>query len=131
LYVEGAPTYTRLNTGLPALDANSDSDVLSTNRLDVPLYLGWKMLGIIRIYGGPVYSFNLGTKFKEVDYDLTLEDKSAYGYHIGTGVELGPIMVDLRYEGAISHKASFDIQTQKITLDNKGAQVLLSVGYKF
>jgi len=85
VYVQGEPTYTKLNTGI-TLDGKPTT--LSTNRFDLPVLGGIKMLGLLRLYAGPVFSWNLGSDVDLNSYKVVVEDKSSVGGQVGVGVEL-------------------------------------------
>jgi len=132
LYVQAEPTYTKLNVELTDPTGGSGTSNLGTNRFDLPVLLGWKMLGILRVYGGPVASWNLGSDVDWDDVDIVTEDNMSIGGQFGVGVELGPIMLDARYEGGVSHalKAT-GTSGGDIDFDNRGSQIILGIAYKF
>jgi hypothetical protein len=131
LYVQAEPTYTKLNTELTSA-ISGEATNLGTNRFDLPVLLGWKMLGMLRIYGGPVLSWNLGSKVDQSDIDLVTEDNYSMGGQFGVGVELGSIMLDARYEAGISHAMKMTgTDTGDVNFDNRGSQIILGVAYKF
>jgi hypothetical protein len=111
----------------------SDGD-LSISKLDVPALVGIELIGPLHIFAGPDFQYIIngkfgGTKLSDIESDFTV------GLHIGLGVNLGPLGVDLRYErGLSSNEASF-INTNIITLpesrvDTRSDQVILSLSFK-
>ena len=128
LYVQGEPTYTRLNAEITDKDGN-DATNLGSNRFDLPVLAGIK-LAIFRIYAGPVMSWNLGSSVDKDDIEIVVNDAMSVGGQVGVGVELGPIMFDLRYEGAIKHELSIK-DVENSNFDNRGSQLILGVAYKF
>ncbi len=128
LYVQGEPTYTRLNAEITDKDGN-DATNLGSNRFDLPVLAGFK-LAIFRIYAGPVMSWNLGSSVDKDDVEVVVNDAMSVGGQIGAGVELGRIMVDLRYEGAIKHEMSIAGQDDS-SFDNRGSQIILGLAFKF
>lgn len=128
LYVQGEPTYTRLNAEITDKDGN-DATNLGTNRFDLPVLAGIK-LAIFRIYAGPVMSWNLGSSVDKDDVEVIVNDAMSVGGQIGAGVELGRIMIDLRYEGAIKHEMSLAGQDDS-SFDNRGSQIILGLAFKF
>ena len=125
LYVQGEPTYTKLNSTI-------DEAKLGTNRFDLPVFAGLKMLGLLRIYAGPVFSWNLGSSLDEQDIELVLENGSSVGGQAGVGVELGPIMLDARYEFGVQHSYVIKAGGQDIgNLDARGNQLILGAAWKF
>ncbi|MCK5781746.1 MAG: outer membrane beta-barrel protein [Flavobacteriales bacterium] len=126
LYAQVEPTYTKLNTGLKS---GSESTTLSTNRFDLPVLAGIKMLGLVRLYAGPVFSWNLGSDIDLEDYKVVIDDKSSVGGQVGVGVELWKILLDVRYEFGVGHDMSIKGLAEDFT--NQGSQVILGVAYKF
>ena len=128
LYVQGEPTYTRLNAEIT--DKNGDDATnLGSNRFDLPVLAGFK-LAIFRIYAGPVMSWNLGSSVDKDDIEVVVNDAMSVGGQVGVGVELGKIMIDLRYEGAIKHEMSIAGQDDS-SFDNRGSQIILGLALKF
>ncbi len=100
--------------------------------LDVPVLLGTKIGPSkfnIRFMAGPVISFLVN---KETDFDAAYDDVTDYnsykdqtwGIQAGTGVDLGGISVDLRYEAGLSNVSQSPKYEQKQNLWH------LSLGFK-
>lgn len=111
----------------------SDGD-LNISKLDLPVLVGIELIGPLHIFAGPDFQYIIngkfgGTTLSDIESDFTV------GLHIGLGVNLGPLGVDLRYErGLSSNEASF-INTNIITLpesrvDIRSDQVILSLSFK-
>ncbi|MEN8138013.1 MAG: outer membrane beta-barrel protein [Bacteroidota bacterium] len=133
LYVQAEPTFTRLNVKVndPLSDIlNSETTTLSTNRFDLPVLVGWKMLGMVRLYGGPVASWNLGSKLSSESIDIVVKENMSIGGQAGVGVELGSILVDARYEFAVKHNLAAE-EFPEVNFDNRGSQIILGLAYKF
>ncbi|MCK5824676.1 MAG: outer membrane beta-barrel protein [Ichthyobacteriaceae bacterium] len=123
LFVEADPTYTKLNVEI--VRDNFDLELLSTDRLDLPVLVGIKVLGLLRIFAGPVFSSNVNTVATIKDWNVDVEDEISTGFQIGAGVELGSMIVDVRYEGG----SDSDIKINGIEFDNRSNQILLNVAY--
>lgn len=81
------------------LEGAATTQRLAVNTLEVPVLVGIKVL-FLRFFAGP--SFNLLTETKNKSDRPSINSsffKSAVGYQIGAGVELGGLNVDLRYGG--------------------------------
>jgi hypothetical protein len=128
LYVQGEPTYTRMNT---ELKLDEGTTTLGSNRFDLPVLAGFK-IAIFRIYAGPVMSWNLGTSVDISDVDIIVNEKMSVGGQVGAGVELGSIMIDVRYEAGIGHELeTAGVDTGDFNFDNRGSQLILGLAYKF
>jgi hypothetical protein len=102
------------------------------NRLDVPVLLGLKFADLFRVQAGPVASFLLNSDVTQEGANLsssTLPDykKSTIGYQAGIGVDIGNMILDLKYEGALS-KVSENIGG--LTTDQRQNQIILSLGIR-
>jgi len=128
IYVQGEPTYTRLNSEVTDRDGNHAS-TLGSNRFDLPVLAGFKF-ALFRIYAGPVMSWNLGSSVGWDNYKVVVKDKTSIGGQVGVGVELGRLMVDLRYEGGISHELEMVGLDKSDQFDNRGSQLILGVALK-
>ena len=129
LYVQGEPTYTRLNAEIEDRSGNKGTTNLGSNRFDLPVLAGIK-LAIFRVYAGPVMSWNLGSSVGWDDYEVVVNDAMSVGGQVGVGVELGKLMLDVRYEGGISHELSV-AGVDNSNFDNRGSQIILGLAFKF
>lgn len=78
---------------------------LSFKKLDVPVLFGKKFAKVVRINAGPAFSYLL--KAESTVGGVTTDVKNNYkdasvGYQAGVGVDLGPLVLDLKYEGSLS-----------------------------
>ena len=123
LYVQGEPTYTRINS---TITVDGTEAKLGSNRFDLPVLAGFK-IAILRLYAGPVFSWNLGSSVDNSSVEVVTNTKNSVGGQAGVGVELGPIMLDARYEFAVQH----ELQVGDLNYDNRAPQLILGVAYKF
>ena len=129
-YVQGEPTYTRLNAEVTDKNGKLGTTNLGSNRFDLPVLAGFKF-ALFRFYAGPVMSWNLGSSVDWESVDVVVKDKTSIGGQVGVGVELGRLMVDLRYEGGISHELEAVMGDKPPTqFDNRGSQLILGVALK-
>jgi hypothetical protein len=105
-----------------SFDANFD-------RFDIPLMFGFKFLDFFRVQAGPIASILVDYQIEdalqvpvEVDYKT-----STFGYQAGIGLDIGNIILDLKYEGSMSKisKSSTSFQT-----DQRQNQLILSAGFR-
>jgi len=105
----------------------------SANYVDVPVLIGFKMLKLVRIYGGPNFQFLVGQKtdfpsdvpaFKKSDLN-----KSSTGVQLGVGLDLLKFRVDAKYDfNAGSMGTPFEYNGTAPTLKN--GMITLQVGIK-
>lgn len=101
----------------------------SFNRLDIPVLVGLKLANIFRIQAGPVASFVLNSEVSSDVHSGQLPDykKSTIAYQAGIGVDVGNMILDLKYEGPFG-KNSKDIAG--FDTDQRQNQLILSFGIR-
>ena len=117
-------------------NVRSGSYRLRLNNVDVPVILGLSLLNTdkfnIRLFGGPMASFNLNGKgvsefIKEQSSISEAYRKAVLGYQAGVGFDIGALTIDGRYEGAITETGDWD----RVGLGKpKGGLYQVSVGFK-
>lgn len=106
--------------------------------LDVPVLIGVKLTAF-RAYIGPNFQFLLqasqsGTaSLKDANFKKSNFNSSTVGLQAGIGVDLGKIVLDLRYDGSIGNMGKKVVSTTGTQLDysTKSRMVQLTIGYKF
>ncbi len=80
----------------------------SYQNLDVPVIVGAKYFGILRVGVGPVAHIHLTSSSDLLNYHGygQMFMTATYGYQAGVGLDLGHVGVDLRYEGNFSNFGS-------------------------
>ena len=107
---------------------------LKLNKLDVPVLVGVKVIGPLHVFAGPAFQYILNTKFDGVTID-DIENDFSVGLHIGAGVNLGKLGVDIRYERGFSENEVNFINSNITTLagdrvDTRPDQVIISLSLK-
>lgn len=111
----------------------TDGD-LNVNKIDVPALVGIRLIGPLHLFAGPDFQYILNSEFDGIKLE-DIENDFTVGLHIGVGVNLGKLGVDLRYErGLSSNEASF-INSNIVTLpesrvDLRSSQVIVSLSVK-
>lgn len=102
--------------------------------VDVPVLVGWKFLGLLRVYAGPNFQFLLSqdTNIPEVTGNTltqeNLKDRTT-GVQIGVGADFLKIRVDLKYDFNTSDMGSaFSFNGMKPTINNN--MLMFQVGIK-
>jgi hypothetical protein len=127
------PEFLYTNTGGSVIQKSaSGPDVTldaSFNRLDVPFMLGFKLASIFRIQAGPIATILLDYQIADavqVAQDLNYAN-ATLGYQAGIGVDVGNLILDLKYENSLSRisksVAGFDT-------DQRQALFMLSAGFR-
>jgi hypothetical protein len=83
-------------------------DIKTTN-LDIPVLIGYKFLGKIKVHAGPVASIKLNedqkfiTELKKLSGNVDEAfQKATFGYQAGIGIKLLGFNFDLRKDGSLS-----------------------------
>ncbi len=113
-------------------DYNGNS--FNMSKLDAPLLLGIKVIGPLHLFAGPAFQYILNTEFDGIDIN-TIENDFSVGMHIGAGVNLGKLGIDLRYERGFSDNEARFVNTNITSLpdsrlDTRPEQLILSLSLK-
>ena len=108
------------------------------NKLDIPVMIGKRLMKILRINAGPVFSYILSQNIgqsgtKEAWNEINAEYKNAtVGLQYGIGVDIAMINIDLRVEKGIQAiSENLTIGQTSFAADQRLEQIMLSVGMKF
>ncbi|MDW7691990.1 outer membrane beta-barrel protein [Flammeovirgaceae bacterium SG7u.111] len=103
-------------------------------RLDIPAMVGFK-LGPVALQAGPIATIVISDKNDLEDKFTNFEQSfngATFGYQAGVGLNLGKIVLDLKYEGNLSKLGdSVKILGQERSFDTRQNQVILSAGVFF
>jgi hypothetical protein len=99
------------------------------NRLDIPLMFGFKFFDFVRVQAGPIASILVDYQIEDalnvpVDVDY---NKSTFGYQAGLGLDIGNIILDLKYESSLSKMSK---STMAFPTDQRQNQIILSAGFR-
>ena len=92
-------------------------------------------LASIRAFTGPAMSYVL--KGSSVDYagvsgpiyDTKNYKNNIWDWQLGAGVDVGPLVVDVRYEWGLSNTSGGNVS--EVGFVNKGNTLTFSLGFKF
>ncbi len=124
LYLRPEIMYTKTKS-----DYNGDDFDMS--KLDVPVLVGTKVIGPLHVFAGPAFQYILNQKFDGITID-DVENDFTVGLHIGAGVNLGNIGIDLRYERGFSENEARFINSNitsvpESRIDTRPDQIILSL----
>ncbi|MEM0933425.1 MAG: porin family protein [Bacteroidota bacterium] len=130
LYLRPELVFTRTQS---TYDLDGSSTDYNISKLDLPVLLGYKIIGPLHIFAGPAFQYTLSNDLDGVSVE-NVENEFTVGLNIGAGVNLGRLGLDVRYERGFSeNEAEFvsnniaDIQGR---VDSRPAQVIFSLSYK-
>jgi len=127
----GSSVYVRPEFIYTRTKADYDSNDFNVTKLDLPILLGATIFGPVNIFAGPGFQYILETEFDGIKID-DIENNFTVGLHVGVGVTLGKIGVDIRYERGFSDNEATFINTNLTALgtsriDTRPEQVIMSV----
>ncbi|MBC2840128.1 porin family protein [Robiginitalea sp. SC105] len=99
------------------------------SKLDLPLLVGVRILGIAKVFAGPDLQYILNTDFDQITLG-DVENDFTIGLHIGAGVDLGNIGIDLRYERGLSSNEAEFVNLPDQRLDTRPSQFILGLSVK-
>lgn len=99
------------------------------SKLDVPVLVGARVLGILKVFAGPDFQYILNTDFQDIELD-DVENDFTVGLHIGAGVDLGNLGIDLRYERGLSSNEANFVGLADRRLDTRTSQFILGLSVK-
>lgn len=135
IYIQPELLYTQFKNEYNVLDKNDKpQDIgITKKRLDIPVNVGKRFLGIGHVQAGPVFSYYFDDKLSVKDFTTAKQDEFNVGMQIGAGVEVSKLLFDLRYEfglgkvgSEIANSGGNDFQTE-----NRPQMLNLSVAYLF
>lgn len=106
----------------------------SFRKIDVPVLLGKKFLGIANVYIGPSFQYILDTDFGLRDISDVNTNDFTVGLQFGGGIELGKLGLDIRWERNFSdQETSFLDSTtnERYNFDTRVNQIILGLSYRF
>jgi len=123
-------------------DGTLDKTKLKLDKINAPILIGMRVLGIGRIFLGPSFHYTISTDLKDTpsfdNIKTVSSDDFSVGGQIGIGLELGRIGADIRWEtGFTDTEAIFvgdvlnKIGGESIKIDTSPQQFILSFYYKF
>ncbi|MGB5554285.1 MAG: porin family protein [Flavobacteriaceae bacterium] len=111
-----------------------DGQNFDMSKLDAPMLLGLKIIGPVHLFAGPALQYILESEFDGIAIN-TIEKDFSVGLHLGAGVNLGKLGVDLRYERGFSANEAEFINTNITAIptsrvDTRPDQIILSLSLK-
>ncbi len=127
-FVQPELLYTFQNSEIVYTDNGGTEKTLEVDysRFDVPVIVGAK-LGPLRLGVGPVATFAISKP--DDAFSQSLKD-ATFGYQAGVGLDLGPLSIELRYEGPFGqHADSVTIEGETYQADARNNMIMLGLGY--
>lgn len=114
-------------------DVDGESQDYDISKLDMPVLLGYKLIGPLHIFAGPAFQYTLKNDLGDLQVEDVKNDFTV-GLNAGVGVNLGKIGLDVRYERGFSeNEAEFidnNITTVSGRVDSRPSQVIFALSLK-
>ena len=129
LYLRPELVYTKTQSAYN-LDGGTKYDI---SKLDLPVLVGVEIIGPLHVFAGPAFQYMLtndleGFNINDAEKDFTV------GLHIGAGVDIGRLGLDVRYERGFSeNEAEFigeNVTNIQGRVDSRPSQVIFAVSLK-
>jgi len=128
IFIKSELLYTKFENEFVVIDTEN----LITKKIDIPIVLGIKVLGPLYVFAGPDFQYILSEDFSVGNTEVTYDDFST-GLHLGVGLELDRIALDLRWDKGLSESDASIINSEFVnenfSLDNRPNQLVLSLHY--
>ncbi len=107
---------------------------LTYNKLNVPVMLGFRVGEVLRINAGPSFSLILGQDARTEGTTAEVRnnyESSTVGYQVGGGLDIGRLVLDVRYEGNLSKLGdSVQLGGRRFDTDYRNNQFSVGIGFK-
>ena len=135
-YIRPELMYTELNNSV-----NYDSDFAvprNTNfkfrKIDVPVLIEKKFLGIGNVFAGPSFQYILSSDFELNDLKEVSTENFSLGIQLGGGIELGRLGFDIRWERGLSKTETVfidnTINDTNFNFDKRVSQIIFGISYR-
>lgn len=130
-YLKPELVYTKTQSSYNLQNADRNYDV---SRIDLPVLLGYKIIGPLSIFAGPSLQYFLNQDLQDVELN-DLQQDFTVGLQAGIGINLGNIGIDVRYErGFTTNEASFiDSNITNLDsgrIDSRPSQIIFGLSLK-
>ncbi len=134
LYLRPEVIYTELKN---KVNYNNSTFIRSTNfkfrKIDVPVLLGKKVLGIGNIFAGPSFQYALSSNFGINDLSEISTSNFSLGLQFGGGIELGRLGIDVRWERSLTNAEARFVDTvisSNVNFDTRVNQIIFGLSYR-
>lgn len=107
---------------------------VTKSRIDLPINVGKKFLGIAHVQLGPVLSYYLDDNNNLTDFVQAKQDQFNAGFQIGAGVEFSNILINARYEmgfGKVGTVLQNNVTGTTYNVESRPQLLNVSVAYLF
>nr|WP_314547054.1 porin family protein [uncultured Empedobacter sp.] len=130
IYIQPELLYTQFKN---EYNIEGESFDVTKKRMDIPVNVGKRFLGIAHIQAGPVFSYYFDDKLSVKEFTKAKQDEFNVGMQIGAGVQVSKLLFDLRYEFGLGKIGSEIVNSdgRQFQTENRPQMLNLSVAYLF
>ena len=103
-------------------------------KIDIPVLVGKKILGIGNVYIGPSFQYIISSDFGLNDLSQVSVDNLSVGIQLGGGLQLGRLGIDVRWERGLSKSESVfvnnTIPNSNFNFDTRVNQIIVGLSYQ-
>ncbi len=130
IYLKPELVYTKTKSSYDVEGGTNDYDI---SKLDLPVLLGYKIIGPLHIFAGPAFQYTLSNDLEDFQVE-DVQNSFTVGANFGVGLNLGNIGVDVRYERGFSeNEANFigdNIADISGRVDSRPSQIIFALSLK-
>ena len=135
-YIRPEVVYTELNNSVnyeSPFSAPKTTD-FKFRKIDVPVLIGKKFLGIGNVFAGPSFQYILSSDFELNDLREVSTESFSLGIQLGAGIELGRLGIDLRWERGLSKTETVFVDNtifdSNFNFDKRVSHIIFGISYK-
>jgi len=135
-YIRPEIVYTELNNSVnyeSPFSAPKTTD-FKFRKIDVPVLIGKKFLGIGNVFAGPSFQYILSSDFELNDLREVSSESFSLVIQLGAGIELGRLGIDLRWERGLSKTETVFVDNtifdSNFNFDKRVSQIIFGISYK-
>ncbi|CAM3380394.1 porin family protein [Empedobacter stercoris] len=130
IYIQPELLYTQFKN---EYNIEAESFDVTKKRMDIPVNVGKRFLGIAHVQAGPVFSYYFDDKLSVKEFTTAKQDEFNVGMQIGAGVEVSKLLFDLRYEFGLGKIGSeiANSNGRQFQTENRPQMLNLTVAYLF
>ncbi|WP_306014552.1 MULTISPECIES: outer membrane beta-barrel protein [unclassified Allomuricauda] len=106
-------------------DVDGNSQDYDVSKLDLPVLLGYKLIGPLHIFAGPAFQYTLNNDLGDLQVE-DVENDFTVGLNVGVGVNIGRLGLDVRYERGFSENEAEIIDIPNGRVDTRPSQIIFS-----
>jgi len=130
IYIRPELVYSKTKSSYDFAGASYDYDI---SKLDLPVLLGFKVIGPLHVFAGPAFQYTLKNDLEDLEVE-DVKNEFTVGLNAGVGVNLGRLGLDVRYERGFSdNEAEFidnNVADVSGRVDSRPSQIIFALSLK-